>query len=516
MNRFSFTYIAALLLLGILSIVSCKENEVELPEPEFKAFADDTVDAPAEGGMYTIKYILTNPAEDGKVTVELPDEWTSLSATTDKSVIIEVSPNEGTENRETTVTLTYTWSKGELSFEKTVRQEAAKAEQHQPFAIEINEVKSSSVKATVTPEDNSMLYLAKAIKKESFDAMSEQQFLDNEMADLEQSAANEGIGLTDYLNWIGKTGLQEFEIAPLSPETEYYLCVYGIDTSNGVSIATDVCKKQFVTLQLEEINCTFDINVEMNGSDFTVSVTPSDNNVWYFYDVIDPGTLDMYGSNREEQLTNYINETMAYFLSSLNYQLADIAYQGPSSYEYIGFTPNTDYIVFSAALNESGVVSSVPEFIEITTGDRIYGKATVTLDCDTYFDGSQLAELYPDEFGAYQNMAVVPVTATMNNDAVGFLMGCYEGDMTDENSIKDDDIIEELKQNGIPAGTIFILPWDEVSTFLAVAYDNEERFGKVFRLAKSFDKQGASPAEDFNQAKGTYRKAVKMPKHIKL
>ena len=102
-------------------------------------------------------------------------------------------------------------------------------------------------------------------------------------------------------------------------------------------------------------------NITTNSA--TVTVTPSDNDTSYYFDVIEKDYLDAY-TNSADFLADYVAEIKAYIdeLNAYGYGItfADFVSYGKDSYDYEAGTldPNTEYYAIAFGLSEEGKVTS--------------------------------------------------------------------------------------------------------------------------------------------------------------
>lgn len=131
----------------------------EEPLPSIEIMEDE-ITVPAEGGQFTIDYVLENPQE-GVFPVATPDEscdWVSDFVASDGAVSFKVEPNEGTEPRECKVTVSYPEVTQDAGF--TIRQQGTEPEQpaEQKIDISIKECDATTITADIIPSDENMMY----------------------------------------------------------------------------------------------------------------------------------------------------------------------------------------------------------------------------------------------------------------------------------------------------------------------------------------------------------------------
>ena len=127
-------------------------------------------------------------------------------------------------------------------------------------------------------------------------------------------------------------------------------------------------------------------NITSTGA--TVSVTPSDNNSPYYFDVIEKEILDAYGSEAQfvadyvEDIKSYLDELNAIYGNV--FSLADFVSLGKDYYTYgtePALDPDTEYYAFAFGMTENGEITSglsKVEFKTLSTGGNTGGDDVTT------------------------------------------------------------------------------------------------------------------------------------------
>lgn len=137
--------------------------------------------------------------------------------------------------------------------------------------------------------------------------------------------------------------------------------------------------------------------------------------------------------------------------------------------------------------------------VEFTTEDGIPADISILVEHDRYFDGTQIAELYPDDYADAYGLAVLPLTVTTQGEpAERVLYYIYEGDLTSDFILPDNEAIAALLRDGISQESVsFFLPYDDESTLLAFAIGADGNYSPVYREKIVLTEEGVSPVEDF-------------------
>jgi hypothetical protein len=100
---------------------------------------------------------------------------------------------------------------------------------------------------------------------------------------------------------------------------------------------------------------TFEIEVsDVTASSAVVTVTPSDTNVWYYYDIIPTEYYVDYESTDSlvQDYIEWIEDEVAYCAEyGLDYVFEDWMSRGVDSYSYTDLTAETEYVAFAFAVD---------------------------------------------------------------------------------------------------------------------------------------------------------------------
>ena len=82
------------------------------PVPTITITTEEPLALAADGGSYTIEYEITDPAEDGSISADAGDAgWiTDINCDTDGAITFSVAANDTEEERQATITVTYTYN----------------------------------------------------------------------------------------------------------------------------------------------------------------------------------------------------------------------------------------------------------------------------------------------------------------------------------------------------------------------------------------------------------------------
>ena len=154
----------------------------------------------------------------------------------------------------------------------------------QSFDIQITELTHNSVEVIVTPTDLEGEYLCML-----YDAATVEDFTKDEYLiltlyqELEADARAVGMTLAEYLPQYLDKGVTTSKFASLYAESDYYIIVVGVDAAKDYEASKKIFKKKFTTAEAPTVDVTFDIETVVNGTDATITVTPSNKSaIWYY------------------------------------------------------------------------------------------------------------------------------------------------------------------------------------------------------------------------------------------
>ena len=251
------------------------------------------------------------------------------------------------------------------------------------FEVELGEVTYSSVDYTVTPSDLEAEYLCLLYDAESVEEFTQDKYLVATLyQELEAEARSMGMTLAEFLPTYTDKGILEDQFVGLASEADYYLIVFGVDPANNYEACTEINKTKFTTEAFEKLNVTFDIQTTVDGNTAEYVVTPSDNEViWYFYTIptasyeyyLNPDAYNM----SQDQFLLYCLQMQIDGYRSAGYDdntiLNALFHKGQLTLAAKDLTANTSYtnMVAGFIIDDSGVITLASDVTTstYTTGD---------------------------------------------------------------------------------------------------------------------------------------------------
>lgn len=392
-------------------------------------------------------------------------------------------------------------------FGKTYTQEFTTKEREvsgMTIDIEIIETDAISVRAGFTPSDNEATYFYEVWTAGTVESYGSD--------DKVISAMISSYG--SYIKYLLKQGPKEYYRDDLQPETEYYMMAFGYDETNGAT--TNLFKKKFKTAEKgvsSGISFEFTVsNITMYNAD--IDITPSDNSVFYMYNTLKKSDYEWYGGT-DDGLQNFVNETIELLMQrnpgvSREEIVSRSGGYGNKYFKATSLEPGTDYFIFAVTTDATGKFTEKPQMKAFRTIDAEISTATADGYIDDYYDGTKMAELYPDEFDGCQGYACASVRIEKSEDTRHFYMHIFEGDLSDSAEYSDAVLISNLMTYGEfdPENLDYLLDWDKTYTLVGAGLDADGNFGAVSRHVYKITRENASDPSKYKASQKRFMKRM--------
>ncbi len=391
------------------------------------------------------------------------------------------------------------------------------------FDIRIDEVTYEGATGVITPSNDTDTYICSVQLAESLEWYeSEEEFINSILLDL------------DY--WYGgvdaslRTGVSELKYTGLFPETEYIVVCFGWDQAPTTGLTTYNFTTEAAGGNPDEFTATFTVqNITHKSAD--VTIIPS-NGCHFFFDWCE---VELFNQTAEElgsadaAAAYFIDEEIEFgaewFDGDRVAYLTDMgAMLGTNIYPVSDLQPNTEYVLMVMPLDMTTgeIASDKAAFSEpFRTLDKKESNALVTFEFGHIYDGSELAELDPENFLMCTGYAVMPYKVVANESAANWYTGFYDSDFS-EWITSDEEIYDELITYGYDWGSdqvslnrtegMAVLTWDMVFTFLGIAEDADGNFGRGTMETVMATKDQVAPAgellDDFTGTTPSARKSI--------
>ena len=292
------------------------------------------------------------------------------------------------------------------------------------FVVEVGDVTRSTVTLSVTPSVEIGDYICVVEERSVVEEYTQDKFIiATVFQELTDEAASKGLTLEEYLPTVVDNGIiEDVTFSGLTLDTEYYVLVFGLDENNEA--CTHLTKHLFKTLAVEKSECSFDIATDVVDNSVTISVSPSDQELYWYLCTMPKSTYDYYvtDANGYQMSESYFYEY--FFQQDINsyrgagYSDAQIIealiHQGNQQLQASGLNENTEYYILVAGLimdSEGIVICTDINKASYTTQNA--AKSTMTFEIEVWYIG--------------QMEASFRITPSNNNDLYCALVQPWDG-----------------------------------------------------------------------------------------
>ena len=220
------------------------------------------------------------------------------------------------------------------------------------FDIQSDEITHLSASFIVTPSVDNADYLCVLYDAETFESIKERYFVSVLFQELKAEAATVGMTLSDLLSEYVDQGITTPSYSNLAANSDYYLVVFGVDTTGECKATTDLFKHKFTTAEAPKVDVAFDVQVRTDGTNARINVTPSDPQAIWFYTLAPSAQYaqyinpEMYGMTPEQVITELYKSQLQQLMNngkSIKEAINDTFHIGPLELSVSYLTYNTEY-----------------------------------------------------------------------------------------------------------------------------------------------------------------------------
>lgn len=346
------------LAAAVMTLTSCDPQE-NTPTTLLSAVSDRHITVGPESAVHEILYKIDNPTPDNALTADITPgtEWIYDINTTGSYGVVSFMTAENTDttaSRETVITLAY----GEQSLDFTITQE--KARTYGPFAIIPGSSTTGEISWSVIPPDDNLTFVNMITDKATWESFSTyEEYMQYDIQYFQDLAAERGMSYEEFLSKnVLKKGRIDDSAKDLSPDTEYIVYAYGMDSTGR--ILTGMYYAETATLPVEDTDVTFELTVTQEFPFATISAVPSRDDVYYLMDVYNgTGTPEEITEAYQEMLNEVVYMVSAFGMSVYEYMM-DTAFIGPATSDPIQVGQVTEFTAFAVAVDvNTGILTSV-------------------------------------------------------------------------------------------------------------------------------------------------------------
>ncbi len=293
-------------------------------------------------------------------------------------------------------------------------------------------------------------------------------------------------------------------------DADYYILAFGYEYG---MLTTDIKREKIHTLPYDpNVTAEFELTIDkITHYRVKASLNVEPVTALYYIDVCKADAT-------AEDVKAEVMEAAQWYVDNGYYSnLADcfqvVGSKGSRPFEATGLYPETDYRIYIFGINEeTGEINTEVIFSEpFTTPAPKVSESYITISADKYYDGFDIMDLYPNEFGDADGWAVLPLEVEIHGDIVEYYYDVYVGDVTDVTYPTDDEIILDLVQYGKhnePMSYSYCYFYEPL-TLIYFGKDADDNNTVVTRVPMYFDPEGCADASEFpfNPAEATAFKA---------
>lgn len=300
-------------------------------------------------------------------------------------------------------------------------------------------------------------------------------------------------------------------LAGLTPETDYCAVAFGFNL-NANFITTQVWKAEFSTVKGEDVkNVDFDFSfTDITPHSAIMNLTVNPDNAMYLWGIIDntvdpAGIIDQINSDCETSIEfGWAKDKKEYMFSKAHngsiegYIIKDLMEEGEYRVYAIGLSFETGEFVTDVIVSEPFKTTATP-----------LADIDIKVVHDKYFNGDELAAMYPEECGGALGYLILPLDVVISGDvpAADFRFHVHTGNVMDKETYSDGYIKDFLNDYGKNIShREFAMIGEKEYTIVAYAWDAEGNHSPVYRELIKLSYDGTSPAEEYEIPESTGKK----------
>ena len=230
------------------------------------------------------------------------------------------------------------------------------------FVVDITAVTRSTVTLDVTPAEGIGDYLCIVEESAKVEEFTKDSFvIETIFQEFSEEALSVGKTFEEYMPEVVDNGaISGAKFSGLKIDTDYYVLLFGVDAERGYVASTELTKVAFRTESVAESEATFDVATAVKDNSVTISVVPSDKDIYWYLCTMPKAQYDYYVTTEDgyQMTESYFYEY--YFQQDINAMLQDgyseqevveaLIHQGDVELEAKGLQEHTDYYILVAGL----------------------------------------------------------------------------------------------------------------------------------------------------------------------
>ena len=355
----------------------CKGDEpLDNPGSSELTLSQTIVEVAAEGGHFEVGYLLENPVDGEKITVNSEDKkWLKNLTVNDSVIAFDVEESFEKTERTCRIELLYPGIYPNPTI--TVKQSVGKE-----FAIKLGLVSVSATTITldITPKDKTMPYVfilgnGKYIQEAGL-MENDSALWASDLEVFESFAEAMGGAPSDAAKAFMYEGdLKSHIVKGVSANTEYVAYAYGFDIKT-MKPTTEISRLLIKTSDIDMYTLEFDFQVEVDGPMVSFDITPQGYDGYYHYGVfwakdVPEGTSPEVWCELCENDWETIKGQYSSFFDTpeqgLHFIFSDLAAHGTTHLE-VELDANTEFVLWAFGMDGEALLNTVPDTYYFKTG----------------------------------------------------------------------------------------------------------------------------------------------------
>ena len=455
-------YIAALILAA--AAVACVKNE-PLGDPEIRLSQTEVV-LSSDGTLKKVVYELVNLSSEKEISVVYDADWLEVSTLKARVIEFTASKNESGAERSADVVVSCPGA-------QDVVIKVTQSIWNDPIVLTVTGTESTSVKFSVKTDSPDLTWVGQVVGKDWFMEMeSDEQIFQEDFSYYSLQAQDQGIPVSEYIATIlNKGSYENLLYKGLDPSSEYVVYVYGMTVEGERT--TDIYSAEAVTQPPYEGPITLDVVVTEENNIMDITVTPSHDGVYYYWNLMDRATYDEYADVHGDDPVKVFQAFVDWDIQDLMdydelssraeyYEWYSDINQVNSQFECMALT---EYIVFACKWDEdcrftgkasykwhtTGDVPPSDNVITVTVGDDV-DQSSFFVDVKTTNNDPYVMIAEPSKFMAGMNEEQIYAHLMEDYGTWGILNFVYEGSLSGRMSGLDPDTEYTMVVFGYKAG----------------------------------------------------------------
>ena len=432
-------YIAALFVAAVA--VACVKQE-QVGDPELR-LSDTEVRLSADGTLRKVVYELVNVDQGAEISVNHDADWLEVSTLKARVMEFTASKNESGSERSAEVIVSYPGVEDAVI---TVTQSIW----NDLIELTLVGTESTAVLFSVKTLNPDLTWVGQVVGKDWFEEMeSDEQIFQEDFSYYSREAQNQGISVPDYIKTILNKGSHDnLKYKGLDTSSDYVIYVYGLSPEGERT--TDVYSVEATTQPPYEGSITLDVEVTEENNIMDITVTPSHDGVYYYWNIMDRETYDSYAAQHGDDPVKVFQAYVEWDIQDLidyEYMTTRAEYfewysdinQVNSQFECMALT---EYIIFACKWDEncqftgeatytwykSNDVAPSDNVITVTLGDDV-DQSSFYVDVKTTTNDPYVMIAEPSSFMAGMNDEQIYAHLMEDYGTFGLLNFVFEGDV---------------------------------------------------------------------------------------